>query len=263
MGHTTRYADHVAGVQSIERAFALLRALSIGPGGVTELAERTDLPKSTVSRILSTLEDEGAVEQMEIAGEYRLGPGLLDLAGGAQPGRNLVASARPHLLELMNQIGEVAGISTFDIDAGTVYYLDHAQNDDEDVMVRDWTGETAPMHAVPSGLAILAHVESEAVESYISGGLSQETPYTMTNAESLRNRLADIKSLGYVWVYQEFSEDINSVGAPVFDSDGQVIAALHVHGPAYRFPNPDRTHDYGLRIIEAAARLSSHLDLDI
>ena len=129
----------MAGVQSIERAFALLRALSLGPCGVTELAERTGLPKSTVSRLLSALEDEKAVEQLEVAGEYQLGTGLIDLAGGAQPGRNLVASARPHLLELVNQIGEIAGISTFDLSKGTVYYLDHAKNDEDDVTVSSLT----------------------------------------------------------------------------------------------------------------------------
>ena len=250
----------MAGVQSIERAFSLLRALSIGPGGVTELAERTDLPKSTVSRLLSALEEEGAVEQREVAGEYRLGSGLVDLAGGAQPGRNLVVSARPHLLELVDQIGEIAGVSTFDLSRGTVYYLDHAKNEDEDVTVRDWTGESAPLHAVPSGLAVLAHLVPPLIDAYLSNDLSQETPYTMTDKAAIRNRLADIRSIGYVWVYQEFSEDINSVAAPVFDTDGAVIAAIHVHGPAYRFPNPDRTHDFGLLVVETAARLSAHLD---
>ena len=126
--------------------------------------------------------------------------------------------------------------------------------------MRDWTGESAPMHAVPSGLAVLAHLDSNLVDAYIARGLSQETPYTMTDPDALRDRLADIRSIGYVWVYQEFSEDINSVAAPVFDTDGTVIAALHVHGPAYRYPNPDQTHDWGLLLIDAATRLSSHLD---
>ena len=126
--------------------------------------------------------------------------------------------------------------------------------------VRDWTGESAPLHAVPSGLVVLAHLPDKLAEAYLEGDLTQETAFTMTDRESLRNRLADIRSIGYVWVYQEFREDINSVAAPVFDADGTVIAALHVHGPAYRFPNPDRTHDFGLQVVEAASRLANHLD---
>ena len=141
-------------VQSIERAFAILRALAIGPVGVTELADRVELPKSTVARLLSALEDEGVVNQTETGGEYRLGEGLLDLAGATQPGRNLVATARPHLIELSEETGEATGISV--LDGREVYYLDHVETE-SDVQVRSWTGESAPLHAVPSGLAILAH----------------------------------------------------------------------------------------------------------
>ena len=60
-------------IQTIERAFTLLRALALGPVGVTELAERIDLPKSTVARLLAALEAENAVEQIETGGGYRLG----------------------------------------------------------------------------------------------------------------------------------------------------------------------------------------------
>ena len=87
-------------VQSIERAFTLLRALAVGPSGVTDLAAKAHLPKSTVARLLGALEHEGAVTQDRVGGDYRLGEGLIDIAGAAQPGRNLVSTARPHLLEL-------------------------------------------------------------------------------------------------------------------------------------------------------------------
>ena len=69
----------MAGVQSIERAFAILRTLALQPAGVTELAARTGLPKSTVARLLSALEAEQAVEQVEAGGGYRLGAGIEDM----------------------------------------------------------------------------------------------------------------------------------------------------------------------------------------
>ena len=134
-------------VQSIERAFTILRALALGPVGVTELAERVELPKSTVARILGALEAEGVVSQDEAGGEYRLGEGLLDIAGATQPGRNLVATARPHLIELTEHVGETSGISV--PDGRDMYYLDHVEAESE-VQVRSWTGETSPIHAVPS-----------------------------------------------------------------------------------------------------------------
>ena len=243
-------------VQSIKRSFALLRALAVGPVGVTDLAERVDLPKSTVARLLASLEEEQAVEQTEAGGEYRLGPGLIDLAGSAPPGRNLVAAARPHLLELAESTDEVAGLSI--IDGNRVYYLDQTESS-SDVQVRDWTGEYAPLHAVPSGLVILAHLTETGIAKYLAGLLEQCTPWTMTDSDELGSRLEQVRSIGYAWVYEEFAEGINSVAAPIFEPDGRVEAALHVHGPAYRFPNPDLTHDYGMAVVEAAKRLSLQL----
>ena len=81
----------------------------------------------------------------------------------------------------------------------------------------------------------------------------------MIDPDELRDRLEQVRSIGYAWVYEEFAEGINSVAAPVFESGGSVEAALHVHGPAYRFPNPDYTHDHGMAVIEAARRLSLQL----
>ena len=243
-------------VQSIKRSFALLRALAVGPIGVTELAERVDLPKSTVARLLASLEDEGAVEQTEAGGEYRLGPGLIDLAGSAPGGRNLVAAARPHLLELAESIDEVAGLAV--IDGRQAYYLDQTESS-SNIQVRDWTGEHAPLHAVPSGLAILAHQPEDFVTEYLAGSLVQCTPWTMTDPRELTERLEQVRSMGYAWAYEEFAEGINSVAAPIFERDGSVEAALHVHGPAYRFPDPDDTHDHGMAVIEAAKRLAAQL----
>ena len=204
-------------VQSIERAFALLRALALGPVGVTELAERVDLPKSTVARLLAALESEGAVEQIEAGGEYRLGSGLTDIAGATQPGRNLVASARPHLLDLAESVGEIAGLSVRD--GRDVYYIDHTESVD-DIQVRDWTGEYAPLPAVPSGLVILAHVPADELDSYLAGPLERCTAWTVTGPEEIRARLENIRSIGYAWVYEEFAEGINSVAAPIFEPDG-------------------------------------------
>ncbi|MGY9073285.1 MAG: IclR family transcriptional regulator [Acidimicrobiales bacterium] len=244
-------------MQSIERAFAVLRALAVGGHGVTELADKVELPKSTVARILAALETEGAVAQDESGGEYRLGDGLTDLAGGVQPGRNLAATARPHLIELAKIHGETAGISV--ADGRNVYYLDHVHLDN-DVQVRDWTGEYAPMHLVPSGLVFLANMSDVEVDSFLTEPLIATTATSVTKPQELRDRLPQFRSAGYVWILEEFIEGINSVATAIVDSSGETVAALHIHGPAYRFPDPDRTHDIGLSLIEAASNLAAQLD---
>lgn len=245
----------MAGVQSIERAFAILRALAARPVGVTGLAERTGLPKSTVSRLLNALENEGAVEQVEVGGQYRLGSGIEDIAGGSQ-GRSLVTAARPFLLDLTEQTGEASGLDTMDED-GWVYFLDQVASE-SDVQVRDWTGEWGLAHTVPAGLAILAHSEQTTIDEYISKGLEAATANTITSGDELIERLAQVRSAGYAWGWEEFAEGINSVAAPVFGLHG-VEAAVHIHGPAYRFPNPDQIHDLGLLVADAAARLGAQL----
>ena len=246
-------------VQSIQRAFSLLRSLAVGPLGVTELAERVELPKSTVARLLSALEVEGAVTQDEIGGEYRLGEGLLDIAGAAQPGRNLVATARPHLLELTERVGETAGISI--ADGRSMYYLDHTEATGE-IQIRDWTGDNAPIHTVPSGLVVMAHWPTKHLDAFLRSDLIRTTTRTITDPDEIRDRLETIRRIGYTWVHEEFAEGISSVAAPIFEPDGTVEAAVHIHGPSYRFPDPDRDHDIGMLVIDAAASIAEHLATD-
>jgi len=140
-----------------------------------------------------------------------------------------------------------------------VYYLDHTESS-SDVQLRDWTGEHAPLHAVPSGMAMLAHLPADQQDAYLAQPLAPCTPWTTLDPEALASRLTQIRSLGYGWGYEEFAEGINSVAAPVLGTDGLPLAALHVHGPAYRYPNPDLAHDHGLAVSAAANRLSAQLN---
>lgn len=244
------------GVQSIERAFAILRALAVGPSGVTDLAEKVDLPKSTISRLLSALEAEGVVEQAEVGGVYQLGASLADLAGASAPGRNLVAAARPFLIDLTELTNETSGVSI--IDHGRVYYLDHVEAS-LDVQVRDWTGEHAAMHAVPSGLVLLAHSSPQFLDRHLKGELEMATPKTVTDPDVIRRRCADALTTGYVWGYEEFAEGINSVAAIVLGDDGTPQAALHVHGPSFRFPEAGDEDKFGRLVADAAEKLSTQL----
>ena len=246
----------MSGVQSIERAFTLMRSLAIGPAGVTELSERAELPKSTVARLLSALVEEGAVDQTENGGDYRLGSGLIDLAGAASPGRNLVASARPHLLDLTEQTGEASGLSV--IEDNTVRYIDHVESEEE-VQVRDWTGDVIPLHLVPSGIVLLASQPAEFVDNYLSNKLEKSTERSVTDPAVIRERLTDVATAGCFWFFTEYDDSINSVAAPVTDADGSVIAALHIQGPAYRFPDPDGAEAVSKLLKTAAKNLSVQL----
>lgn len=246
----------MSGVQSIERAFNLLRALSIGPAGVTELADRTDLPKSTVARLLAALAAEGAVERNEIGGEYQLGGELLELAQSATPARSLIATARPFLTELTAATGETSGISVLEGDE--VRYLD-AVPSEEEVQVRDWTGEAVPFNLVPSGFVLMSGRPAEEIDRRLAEPLAVGTDRSLSTPEEVRRRLDEARRCGFAWAYGEYDEGLNSLAAAVIDRRGARVASVHIHGPAYRFPEPDTAERIAQLLVDSARRLAKRL----
>lgn len=239
-------------VQSVDRAFAVLRALVPGAAGVTQLSEQVGLPKSTVSRLLSTLEELGAVEQVEAGGDYRIGATMAELAAGTTPSRALIAAARPTLVELATATGEAVGVSVAD---GTdMLYLDQC-NPDTELQVRDWTGIRIPMHAVPSGHVVLANRSPAELDSYLATPLARFTEHTLVAADQLRARLASVAELGWAWAVEEYADELSSVAAPIRDRAGHVVAALHVYGPVYRFPGERDPGELGATVAEFASKI--------
>ena len=246
----------MSSVQSIRRAFDVLGALADGPLGVTDVAERSGLPKSTAARMLATLTGEGAVEQVPGDTLYRLGPRLVTLAAGLTPVRSLAAVARPTLEELAAASMEAAGLSVPDGDL--VHYIDQVATPNP-VSVRDWTGTRAPLHAVSSGQVLLAFRMPVAVNHYLARPLEGFTPRTLTDPEAVRERLHAIRRVGYAWAIEEFDEGISSVAAPIADASGEVVAALHLHGPSYRFPPDGQEATLAAMVVAAAARIADGL----
>lgn len=243
-------------VQSIERAFAVLSALADGPIGVTEVAERARLPKSTAARLLASLAREGAVEQVPGDTRYRLGGRLATLAAGVLPTRSLARLARPSLMELSTAVGEAAGLSVPDGDL--VHYVEQVDAPNP-VSVRDWTGSRLPMHAVSSGQVMLAFRAPAAIERYLVRPLERFTELTVVDPDALRARLRDVRRDGYAWAREEFDRGISSVAAPIADASGEVVAAVHLHGPSYRFPAAGVEAAIAERVVTTAARIAGSL----
>jgi DNA-binding IclR family transcriptional regulator len=246
----------VSRVQSIERAFAVLSALADGPIGVTEVAERVALPKSTAARMLASLTREGVVEQVPGDTRYRLGGRIVSLAAGVLPARSLVAIARPILVELASSAGEAAGLSV--PDGASAHYIDQVETTHQ-VQIRDWTGSRLPLHAVSSGQVFLAHMSSVAVERYLAMPRVAFTARTITDSAALRERLRTVQLEGRAWAREEFSEGLNSVAAPVAGEDGEIVAAVHLHGPSYRFPAAGSEEQVAGLVVSAARDVSARL----
>lgn len=246
----------MSSVQAIDRAFAVLDALGPGPLGVTEVASRTGLPKSTAARLLTTLVGLSAVEQVPGGTDYRLGTRLLALTAGQARAATLVEAARPVLVDLAREVGEAVGLSV--PDGWTVRYVDQVDSE-QPVAVRDWTGTRLPMHPVSSGRVFLAAMAPTELDRYLSAPLERFTPSTVVYPARLRALLRDVVRDGVAWTADEYAPGITSVAAPVVGTARDVVAAVHIHGPSYRFPGERPRDPLADAVLRAAAHLSGRL----
>lgn len=244
-------------VQSIDRAFLVLRALVAAPAGLTELAGRVGLPKSTVARLLATLEELRAVSREDDGKTFRVGMGIVELAGAIDASAALGAAMMPRLTGLAAAVGEAAG---FSVPTGySMHYLVQVESPNA-VQVRDYSGLTVPMHIGPSGLCLMARWPAEELDRYLDRPLESYTPHTVIDAALIKKRLEEIRDTGHCWVFEEFAEGISSVASPVLNGEGRVLGAIHVHGPAYRFPPSGMTDNIARQVMEAGAGFPTRPD---
>jgi IclR family acetate operon transcriptional repressor len=244
-------------VRSVDRAASLLLALgdSAGEAGVTELARRLGLHKSTASRLLATLERRGLVEQDEETGKYRLGLVVIRLAERAERTLDLRGIAMPELERLARLTRETTGLGALEGDQ----LLTVAQADGPNLIaVGDWTGRSTPLHCVASGKVLLAALAEREVLRVVRKGLAAYTERTITELEPLLEELARVRRRGYATAIGEFELGLNAIAAPVHDARGAVIAAVDIWGPAFRL-TPRRIPELASQAREAAAAISVRL----
>ncbi|WP_051063325.1 IclR family transcriptional regulator [Ilumatobacter nonamiensis] len=246
----------MAGVQSIERAFSVLRVLARGTAGVTEIAERTELPKSTVSRLLSALEHEGAVVQSETGGGYSVGPALATL-GAAGPTASVRSTVRPFIEELSAITGGSSGYTLRDGDSA--FWVDNVDDGDELVLVADQTGQSFPLHTVASGLAVLAKLSSDELDGYLDRMSETETESMSPDPDELRRRLASVRADGVVVSREDMHPGVNAFAAAFRGPGGDWDGAIYVQGPSFRFPDAGDEQRVVKLVVESATQLSDRL----
>jgi DNA-binding IclR family transcriptional regulator len=223
-------------VASVQRAMATLNELA-GAGselGTSEIARRTGINVSTISRILATLASGGLVEHVPATGRYRLGLGILRLANGVHERLDIRALARPHLTDLASRTRETATLSVpGEHEAVT---LDFVQSPLSVRSVAE-VGRTSAAHATAVGKVFLAHGGT-----LPDGSLPVFTERTIADPAVLEIEVARAKERGWAEAAGEREEDLNAVAAPVLTAAGQLVAILGVQGPAVRFdPRAMRT----------------------
>jgi IclR family acetate operon transcriptional repressor len=253
---------HVAAVQ---RAVAVLDALAgriadpdeAGASlptstelGTNEIARRTGINASTVSRLLATLADAGLVEHVPGTGRYRLGLRLLQLGNAVLERMDLREIARPHLVALSQATGETVTLSTpGEREAVTVDYVQSPSYVQSVAQV----GRPSAAHATAVGKVFLAY-DGELP----AGELQAFTGRTLTDRERLATEIEQVRRLGHAQALGEREDALNAIAAPVLGAGGALAAILGVQGPSPRFDEARMRSALG-PLLEHAAAVSSEL----
>jgi len=218
--------------------------------GTNEIARRTGINVSTISRILATLASGGLVEHVPATGRYRLGLGILRLANAVHERLDIRALARPHLAELASRTRETATLSVpGEHEAVT---LDFVQSPLSVRSVAE-VGRTSAAHATAVGKVFLAHGGT-----LPDGSLPVFTERTIADPAVLEIEVARAKERGWAEAAGEREEDLNAVAAPVLTAAGQLVAILGVQGPAVRF-GPRAMRTAAELLVERATLISAAL----
>jgi IclR family transcriptional regulator, KDG regulon repressor len=241
---------------SVGNAARVLKAFSAAERewGVTDLARRLGVAKSTAHRLLATLTDEGLLEQDPVTGRYRLGLVVFDLAAAAQS-VDLHEAVLTPMTELRNRTGETVQVAV--LDGREVVYVERLDSPNTLRLFVE-VGRRNSAHSTGCGKALLAFSSPDQLERVLRGWtLTQKTPSTITDIAVLRSDLAEARRRGYAVNRHESEVGIVSVAAPIRDASGRAIAAISVAGPAERL----EPHEFTLAqaTIECAALSSRRL----
>src|SRR4051794_163253 len=256
MRDTPPAPDEPTSLRSVNRALSALELVAdAGELGVTELGRRLGVHKATASRLAATLAERGLLERDPQTDRYRLGFGLVRLAGAAMARLDLVSSARATLDDLAERTHETVTIGVLSHD--DVVSVDQVTGTRSIVSV-SWVGKRTPLHTTSTGKVFLAFMGDDERERRLAEPLEAATPRSVRSPETMRTQLAEIRRRGSAQTLEELEVGLNAVAAPVRQGDGTVIAALSVSGPSFRLRPVDLPR-IGQQTIEAADAVSRRL----
>lgn len=249
--------SQAGGVQSVDRAISVLEILAQrGEAGVSEVAGEIDVHKSTAFRLLGALEARGLVEQAGERGKYRLGFGIVRLAGAVTGRIDITQQGRPICERLAEEIGETVNIAVMQEHYAINLYQVRGPGA---ITAHNWVGQLTPLHATSSGKILLAHMPAKERTTLLTEtGMKKVTARTITAKTKLEKNLADARERGYAFTLEELEIGLHAMAAPVRDRDGTVIAALSASGPAYRFTE-ERLHEVSPVLLKGAEEISHRM----
>ena len=221
-------------VKSLVRALSVLECFSKQEPelGVTEIANKLKMQKSTIFNILSTFQNTGYLIKNPANNKYHLGYKLLHLGYIVSSRMSIREQFIPHMKEIANACGEVCYLGL--LDEMEVLYVE-AVYPNTQIQARNILGESAPLYCTGLGKAMLANLSSSEIEDALAKPMQSFTKCTITDPDVLRTQLEEIRSNGYAVDNMEHEFGIRCVAVPFFSMDGSVLGAVSVSGPSPRF----------------------------
>lgn len=233
-------------IQSIARAFDILKVVSDFPEGISTgtIAQMTDLHPSTVSRIVSSLEELDALERAE-GTKVVIGKSISNMIDQTPWTERLVRLAEPIMQDLARETGEAVGLTRITDGICEIFYQIQS---DHLVGVKDWQGLSFPIHVTSTGKLYLASLKKEELNSYLKIPLVKLASNSVHKASILKKEIKDLrndkdnsKDKRFIWTIDELEDGLASIAASILDKSGNFQAGLYLSLPTYRLTNDLRS----------------------
>ena len=246
-----------ARLSSVANSIRLLKAFTDDEFelGVSSLAKRLGLAKSTVHRLASTLIKDDMLEQDKQTGKYRLGLALFELGARVRRKMNVFNEAQFALKDLVEKTEETAHLTV--LDHASVMFL-YKFESRQAIRMKSILGARVPAHCSADGKAILAYQTKERIESIAVNGLAALTAKTITSVEQLMVDLAQVRARGYALDDEETEVGLRAIAAPIRDHTGEVVAAISIAGPIQRMTKKV-VLSHAPKVVAAADAISARL----
>jgi DNA-binding IclR family transcriptional regulator len=250
--------NHESPSVAVERALAMLEAVAQEPDGMSnaEISRKLQIPKSSASYILRTLEKQAYLTRDSDSGKYRVGLKILSLSRGALSGIDVREVALPIMRHLMEKTNLTCHLAI--LDGPEAVYIEKIEPQGF-IRMDTWVGRRMRVHATSVGKSLVAHIPQGKLEKILAeSGMEKRTPKTITTLPRLLKELEKVRTQGYSVDDEENNIGARCLGAPIFDQSGNIEAALGLSGTI----NQVNSHTMP-RIVDALKDAARHISMQL
>lgn len=251
-------STHESPSVAVERALAMLEAVAQEPEGLSnaEISRKLQIPKSSASYILRTLEKQAYLNRDVESGKYRVGLKILSLSRGALSGIDVREVALPIMRHLMEKTNLTCHLAI--LDGPDAVYIEKVEPQGF-IRMDTWVGRRMRVHATSVGKSLVAYISQEKLQKILADrGMEKRTAKTITTLPRLLKELEKVRAQGYSVDDEENNMGARCVGAPIFDQSGNIEAALGLSGTINQV-NPNTMP----RILEALKDAARHISMQL